>query len=136
MTFDVQVSEGEEITLETVVFQAMGRASTCWESMEGTGVFDDASAKEVGDYVVDWVRKNYFPVDGIPTGDFVDLGPGLFSNHEKTVINWRGDNFYKACSEPVWNDSSGTTHCTKPLNHPSLSHEDYQGRIRTLGRLV
>ena len=46
--FEFQREHDGSLSLETAVYQALGRASTCWESMEGTGVFDDAAARGVG----------------------------------------------------------------------------------------
>lgn len=39
---------GEELTLEEILFQALGAASVCWEHPEGAGIFDSDRAKEVG----------------------------------------------------------------------------------------
>lgn len=39
-------------SIEEVVFQAMGFASTCWENMSGTGVFQSTLAKDAGDEAV------------------------------------------------------------------------------------
>ena len=38
--------------IASVVFQAIGGGSVCWESMEGTGIFDDVHAKRLGDDAV------------------------------------------------------------------------------------
>ena len=46
----------EDMSLETVVFTALGAASVCWENMEGTGVFDDRRAKEIGDELVEFLE--------------------------------------------------------------------------------
>jgi hypothetical protein len=35
-------------TVEAVVFQAIGAGSVCWESMEGTGIFNDGWAHALG----------------------------------------------------------------------------------------
>lgn len=43
-------------TLEAVVFQAIGAGSVCWESLEGTGVFQDGQAREVGEAAVARIR--------------------------------------------------------------------------------
>jgi hypothetical protein len=44
--------------LEEAVFQALGAASVCWESMEGTGVFQSDRAKQIGEellgIIADW----------------------------------------------------------------------------------
>jgi hypothetical protein len=45
-----------EIPLTSVVFEALGAASVCWESMEDTGVFQDGAAKNIGDSLVQYLR--------------------------------------------------------------------------------
>lgn len=40
------------LSVRSAIFQALGRASTCWENMSGTGVFDSTHAKEVGDALI------------------------------------------------------------------------------------
>ena len=40
--------KGEELTLEEILFQALGAASMCWENVEAAGIFDSSRAKEVG----------------------------------------------------------------------------------------
>lgn len=52
---------GEPESLREVVGQALGAASVCWESMEGTGVFDSDRAKTILYEVVDWVETHYEP---------------------------------------------------------------------------
>lgn len=47
MTFTFAVQEGEPLTLAEAVGQAVGAASVCWEDMTGTGVFDEARAREI-----------------------------------------------------------------------------------------
>lgn len=37
------------LSLEAAVFQAVGAASVCWESMEGTGVFQDDRARAIAE---------------------------------------------------------------------------------------
>lgn len=44
------------LPIETAVFQALGAASVCWESMAGTGVFDSTRAKEIGDELLAVIR--------------------------------------------------------------------------------
>lgn len=43
--------------IESAVFEAIGAASVCWESMEGTGVFDSTRAKKIGDELVEYFRS-------------------------------------------------------------------------------
>lgn len=63
-------SRGED-ALSTVVFQALGAASVCWETTENAGVFDDHQAKSIGDSLVDYLnhrtRTDPTPVVDKPT---------------------------------------------------------------------
>jgi hypothetical protein len=43
-------------TLTEAVYQTVGAASVCWESMSGTGVFQDHQAREVADDLLDWIK--------------------------------------------------------------------------------
>lgn len=36
----------------TAVFEGLGAASVCWDSLEGTGVFDSTRAKEIGEAIL------------------------------------------------------------------------------------
>lgn len=55
-------SHTEPTDLRGVIGQAVGAASVCWESMEGTGVFQSDRASRIVDDVVGWVEANYRPV--------------------------------------------------------------------------
>ena len=57
--FDSSPRERDPQTLEEVVFQALGAASACWESLEGAGVFQSDRAKTIGDEVIDWINSRY-----------------------------------------------------------------------------
>lgn len=52
-------SSTEPTTLVEVVFQAMGAASSCWDDMSGTGVFQSDRAKAIGDEAVAWINEHY-----------------------------------------------------------------------------
>ena len=56
--FSFQTREGEPLTIEEAVGQALGAASVCWENMEGTGVFDDQLAKAIYDALLAEIRRN------------------------------------------------------------------------------
>lgn len=43
--------------LETCVYEALGAASGCWESMEGTGVFQSERCKDIGDQLMKRIRE-------------------------------------------------------------------------------
>jgi len=64
---------------------------------------------------------------------------GAFANPDESVINWQGNNYYKACDEPVTeNADGGGTFCVKREGHPGDIHEDYDGVRKTTdkGRYV
>lgn len=48
-------------SLREVIGQALGAASVCWESMDGTGVFDSERACIILEEVVTWIERNYHP---------------------------------------------------------------------------
>ena len=79
-TFAVRSDEtAESLTLEEVVYQAIGAGSMCWESMAGTGVFQDRQACDIAEAVLAWVRANMVNRDRPKAGDrVVDGGiPGV-----------------------------------------------------------
>lgn len=62
--------------------------------------------------------------------DFINIGPQAFANKEETVINWKGENFYRACGVIVQVTRYGTTSCVKRVDHPGEIHEDYDGNTK------
>ena len=50
--------------LRQAVYQAVGAASVCWESMAGTGVFSTTKACEVADALLQYVNERYALIDG------------------------------------------------------------------------
>lgn len=48
--------ETGELSIESAVFQALGGASTCWESLSEAGEFDSTRAKEIGDALIERIR--------------------------------------------------------------------------------
>lgn len=62
---------------------------------------------------------------------FIDIGPECFTNTEKTVISYQGENYYKACGQLVANiPGGGQTFCVKRRDHMGDVHEDFRGEIR------
>lgn len=47
----------EETPFESVVFQAVGQASTCWSNMKGAGIFDDRAARTVADGLLEFFES-------------------------------------------------------------------------------
>lgn len=66
-------------TLEGVVGEAIGAASVCWESMAGTGQFQDQRASQIVDEVVAWIKEHYLPIEPI-------------SEEKKAVLSYLDDN--------------------------------------------
>lgn len=52
---------GFGFNLDSLIFQALGAASTCWESLEGTGVFQSNRATEIGEDVLTTIRTGKVP---------------------------------------------------------------------------
>lgn len=57
--FEFVVREGEELTLESAVFQAIGAASACWEDISAAGVFDSERARQIGELLLDKIREPF-----------------------------------------------------------------------------
>lgn len=58
-----------------------------------------------------------------------DIGQFTFSNDEETVINHKGENFYKACDVLVTGTpDNGASYCVKRVNHPGNECEDWDGQ--------
>jgi hypothetical protein len=55
--FSFQRHPDEPFTLETAVYQAIGAATTCWENLSGTGVFDSQRADAIGQALLDAIRE-------------------------------------------------------------------------------
>lgn len=47
----------DEISIESAVNQALGAASTCWENMSGTGVFNSNEALNISDQLLKRIRQ-------------------------------------------------------------------------------
>lgn len=61
--------------------------------------------------------------------DLIDIGPEAFTNG--TVINYRGDNFYKGCDRWVRDlPEGGQSFCVRREGHSGSVHEDYDGATR------
>lgn len=55
--FDFSVEHDGSLSTASAVFQALGYASTCWENMSGTGVFQSERAKQAGDRLMELLQK-------------------------------------------------------------------------------
>lgn len=52
-------SEGEPVLPEAAIFQAVGSASMCWESVEKAGVFDSDQAKVIAEGLIDYLQSTF-----------------------------------------------------------------------------
>jgi len=50
------IERGED-PLQSVIFQALGAASACWENLRGAGVFESDRAVEIGNDVMAYLRS-------------------------------------------------------------------------------
>lgn len=55
------------------------------------------------------------------------VGPEAFIDTAETIINLKGENFYKACGYIVARNRDGSSSCVKRVDHPGTIHEDYDG---------
>ena len=85
-------------TLHAAVYQAVGAASSCWESLEGAGVFDDQRAVLVARSLVEWIEQRY-------TKSRETSGGPLKRDHEHE--DWQiaeertGERYCAACGQTV-----------------------------------
>lgn len=86
------MSEEQWEDVSTHVFESLGAASTCWESMEGTGVFDSDRAKQIGDDLMTYLREQ-FPEFPREEGGHTIIGPECFATGDGLVLAWRGVNY-------------------------------------------
>lgn len=86
------MSEEQWEDVSTHVFESLGAASTCWESMEGTGVFDSDRAKQIGDDLMTYLREQ-FPEFPREEGGYTIIGPECFATGDGLVLAWRGVNY-------------------------------------------
>lgn len=49
--------EFSSMDLEQAVFTALGAASSCWENLEGAGVFESDRCKNIGDQLIARIRQ-------------------------------------------------------------------------------
>lgn len=125
--FEFSREDDGSLSVESAVFQALGAASTCWESLSGTGVFDSDRAKRIGDALLAEIASRSASTDTVdqerlyasPTADvwaeeFAKVRPdvdeglmiGWFANAMQTALNL--DHRAKAEStRPISGDSGG-----------------------------
>lgn len=57
LPFEFQTRDGEQMTIEEAVFQALGFASVCWTHTPA-GVFESDRAKEAGDKLMELISES------------------------------------------------------------------------------
>jgi len=57
--FTLHELDGEKLTLEGAVYQALGAASVCWEHPGAAGTFDPEQAREIGDVLLAFIRDRF-----------------------------------------------------------------------------
>lgn len=59
MTFEFYREDDGSLPLESAVFQALGAASVCWDTLEGAGVFHSDEANEIGDALLEIIHSHF-----------------------------------------------------------------------------
>lgn len=61
--YDRAVQEGGADPLASVIAQAVGAASACWDNLPGAGIFMDQAAVEITDNLLAFLREQGVPRD-------------------------------------------------------------------------
>jgi hypothetical protein len=78
-------------------------------------------------YIKNYTGKLY-PYD---EGNYINLGPEVFTDKDETVISYKGENFYRGCGAFVRrHPDGGASYCVRRFNHLGKTHEDYRGFFR------
>jgi hypothetical protein len=59
VTFQFAEQDYDPLTLSSVVGQAIGAGSTCWESLEDSGVYQSDRAVEIMNATIEWIEAHY-----------------------------------------------------------------------------
>lgn len=97
MTTEQKVDTFKEIRnakdLDQAVHMAVGAASVCWESMTGTGTFQDDRARNVAAALIAYVNDHYQPLDVerlvCPQCHTQEAVPQPFAMHPDIKGYWR-----------------------------------------------
>jgi hypothetical protein len=100
--FDLQWSEGEEPSIRAAVYQAVGAASTCWESLSLAGYFDEQDAREVAEVLLRFIRQHEVePLLDASADAFTilaNVSEGDWSQQtqewQDAVVRWRDEVFH------------------------------------------
>lgn len=73
------------------------------------------------------MRNRVIPI----SSDIEDIPvPEMFASADWRVICRKGENYYLACGEIVFEkEEGGHTTCIKPKHHVTWQHEDFDGRV-------
>jgi hypothetical protein len=100
-TIDFKDAEGNRLSLEEAVMQALGRASACWEKLDHAGIFESDKCKAVGDALLEFIyeEQTSSPLLGLATTE--ELLKELISRMET-------DRFVEgATNEEIFNSGFG-----------------------------
>lgn len=62
------------------------------------------------------------------SGDFLILGPEIFTDKDEKVISWQGSNYYRACDAFVRKrPEGGASYCIRQMGHEDNNHIDFSG---------
>lgn len=57
--FEFQRVEGEDLSIQDAVSQAIQAAATCWDNTSGAGAFHATCAKDIEDALVEYLKDEW-----------------------------------------------------------------------------
>jgi hypothetical protein len=118
-------NEGND--LESYVYQALGAASVCWETLEGAGIFESDRAVEIGkaliqkiqethqdqgtlQYKIHRQKKMLTALEKARGVEVIDIGytsrEGEPDDYRPVKINWNGEEWMRVRAYETWKKSS------------------------------
>lgn len=95
--------KGESDPEASLIFQALGAASVCWERMEGTGLFDSDRAKRIGDELL--FELHGTPVKVMAVEEVERLGMAAIMEVAKHLANDATAGIANGCIAKVFMDA-------------------------------
>lgn len=114
-----KLTQNQRIRLEALAQTVASRTTTSVPSQ----VIETASKFE--DYIIH--GKSEFPKR---EGEFIKLGPDVFTDRASQIISYKQQFYYKACGQWVKRDDGPVTSCILPEIHEHATHIDEHNNMR------
>lgn len=97
------------LSLESAVFQALGAASTCWDSLLHAGVFHSDRAKEIGETLLEFINLSTVASGPRARGDSLDADEATRAVKELVALLTRPAELFEQVAHAAWHlmDDSG-----------------------------